>query len=95
MNVRTLKVIHIMINAEILFFVWKKAISLTLGLVPPAKPALMVAVPQSMTMGWLSIAAAAPEEEVGALSVSLLMVLGANYGVYRRIIVIFDFLVGV
>ena len=41
---------------------------LTLGLVPPAKPAFIDDVPQSMTMGWFNMAAAeeVPPEEEGA-----------------------------
>ena len=66
----------------------------TFGLVPPAKPALIVAVPQSMTMGWLSMAAAAPEEVVGTLSPSLLMVMDASYTTSARVIERFGFVFG-
>jgi hypothetical protein len=53
-------------------FGWRERL-LTLGLEPPAKPALVVAVPTSITMGWLRRADAAPEAPLLTWS-SVLMV---------------------
>jgi len=44
---------------------------LTLGLVPPAKPAFMLLLPTSITMGWFSMEEA--EDDALAASVSLIV----------------------
>ena len=47
-----------------------------MGLVPPAKPALIEDEPQSITIGWLSIAAAAEDPPPALGPASALMVVG-------------------